>query len=43
MVDNMDMTDEENMVDSIDMVNMQKTVGYLNLLVDTTGWKRSTW
>ena len=41
MVGNMDMVDNVNMVDS--MVFMQKTFGYLKLLLDTSGWTRWTW
>ena len=36
MVDNMDMVVNMNMVDSIGMVILQKTHGYLKLLVDTS-------
>ena len=40
-----DMVDNLIMVDSIDIANIQKTCGYLKLIVDTVtlGWTRRTW
>ena len=37
MVNNMDMVDSMNMVDNKGMLILQKTHGYLKLLVDTSG------
>ena len=43
LVDKKDMVVNENMVDSIYIVNIQKYFGHLKLLVDTSGWTRWTW
>ena len=37
------MLDKLKMVDSKDMVDMQKTLGYLKLLMDSSEWTRWTW
>ena len=42
MVDNIDMVDNMNKVDSMEIVRMQKTFGYLKLLVDSSGYGRKT-
>ena len=43
IVDNMVFLDNVNRVDITGIVNVQKTVGYLKLPVDTSGWKMRTW
>ena len=42
ILENMHIADNVNMVDSKYRVNMQKTFGFLKLLVDTLGWTRYT-
>ena len=37
------MANRAQMVDSIDIVNIQKTFGYFKFLVDTSGRTRWTW
>ena len=38
----MDMVDNTDIADSIDMLNMEKTFGYLKMLDDTSGLARWT-